>query len=193
MLGFRAVAGAAAGLWLLSLAAVIIWGRPHALRHAGAIVIMGAAQYRGKPSPVLRARLDHGIDLWVQKLADRVVLTGGIAEGDTTSEAAVGQRYALDRGIPDSAVLLETHGRTTEESLRGVAALMATQRSRSVILVSDPFHMLRLSILARRLGLDPQTSPTQTSPISSHRLEWLKYVLGESIKVPLVLVLDRHP
>ena len=183
----------AAGAWLLSLVCVIISGRPRPVDHAGAIVIMGAAQYRGKPSPVLRARLDHGVDLWRQGLADRMVLTGGTAEGDTTSEAAVGRRYVLERGVPDLAVLLEAHGRTTDESMRGVAALMATQRSRSVILVSDPFHMLRLSITARRLGLEPQTSPTETSPISSHQLEWLKYVLAESIKVPLVLFLDRHP
>jgi uncharacterized SAM-binding protein YcdF (DUF218 family) len=95
-------------------------------------------------------------------------------------------------GVPEAAMLLETQGRTTSESLRGVAALMATQPSARVILVSDPFHMLRLSILARRFGLEPETSPTRTSPISAHWTESWKYTLAESIKVPLAFILERR-
>src|ERR1043166_2379759 len=166
ILVFRAMAVGALTVWLLSITAVVIWGRREAKRPAQAIIIMGAAQYRGKPSPVLRARLDHGIQLWRQGLARRIILTGGTGEGDTTSEAATGRRYAVEQGIPDTVLMLETDGRTTEESVRNAAALVVTQASRSVILVSDPFHMLRLSILARRFGLEPPTSPTPTSPIS---------------------------
>lgn len=188
----RAAAALLVTTWLLSVGFVLIWEHREATRPAEAIIIMGAAQYRGRPSPVLRARLDHGIDLWKRGFGTRLVLTGGTGEGDSTSEAATGRRYAVDHGIPDAALLLETQGRTTEESLRGVAALMETQGSRSVILVSDPFHMLRLSILARRFGLQPQTSPTRTSPLSSSWTEACKYVLSESIKVPLVFVLQRQ-
>jgi uncharacterized SAM-binding protein YcdF (DUF218 family) len=140
---------------------------------------------------VLRARLDHAIELWQRGMAPQVIFTGGRGEGDTTSEAAVSRRYALRRGIPDSAIVVETIGRTTRESLRGVAELMLDRPNSEVILVSDPFHMLRLSILARRFGLHPIMSPTRTSPISQRGEAW-RYVLGESLKVPVVFLLERR-
>ena len=180
--------------WALSAVRVVAWGWRDEAQPADAIVVLGAAQYGGRPSPVLRARLDHAIALWHRGLAPTLVLTGGIGFGDTTSEADVGRRYAMRRGVPDSAIVLERWGRTTSESLRSVAALMATRPgSGSVILVSDPFHMLRLSILARRLGLVPHTSPTRTSPISASATQRWKYVLSESVKVPLAFLLERKP
>lgn len=184
------LAAVVVGIWGASLLAVVMWEHRDEARPAAAIVVLGAAQYVGHPSPVLRARLDHALDLWRRGLAPRLVLTGGFGVGDTTSEAAVGRRYALEHGIPDSAVLVEDHGRTTSQSLKAVASIMATQPSRNVILVSDPFHMLRLSILARRFGLIPFTSPTPTSRISASRTESWKYVLSESVKVPFALVFD---
>lgn len=176
--------------WGLALAAVILWGRRDQARPAGAIVVLGAAQYAGRPSPVFKARLDHGIALWKRGVAPYLILTGGMGVGDTTSEAAVGRRYALRQGVPDSAIRLEGVGRTTSESLRAVTALMDSLPDRSVVLVSDPFHSLRVSILARRLGLTPFTSPTRTSPISASRDAW-KYILGESVKVPLAFIFER--
>lgn len=185
--------------WGVSVAAVLWKGRRDEARPASAIVVLGAAQYVGRPSPVLRARLDHGIELWKQQLAPRIIFTGGRGEGDTTSEAEVSRRYALRRGVPDSAIVLETRGRTTRESLRGVATIMSEAGwatgpgpGREIILVSDPFHMLRLSILARRLGLEPLTSPTRTSPISNRREESWRYVVGESLKVPVVFFFERR-
>ncbi|GAC1650936.1 MAG: YdcF family protein [Gemmatimonadaceae bacterium] len=178
-------------IWAISAAAVLAWGWRDDARPSAAIVVLGAAQYVGRPSPVLRARLDHAIDLYQRQLAPTLVLTGGMGEGDTTSEAAVGRRYAMRRGIPDDAIVLENHGRTTSESMRAVATLMHAQSSHGVILVSDPFHMLRLSILARRYGLDPSTSPTRTSPISRNPGERWKYVLSESVKVPLAFLFER--
>lgn len=178
--------------WLVSLAAVVVWGRRDTTRHAGAIVVMGAAQYVGHPSPVLRARLEHAVSLWRRGLAPRMILTGGTGHGDTTSEAAVGRRFAVEQGVPDSAILLEAKGRTTNESLRAVAAMMTAQRSDSVILVSDPFHMLRLTILARRFGLVPLLSPTQTSPISENWKERWEYRISESVKAPLAFFTTRE-
>ena len=180
------------GLWVVSLIAVLVWERRDEARPAAAIVVLGAAQYVGRPSPVLRARLDHAIELWRRGLAPRLVLTGGVGEGDTTSEAAVGRRYAKQHGVPDSSIVIEPHGRTTSESIEQVAALLQAEKQRSVILVSDPFHMLRLSILARRYGLAPLTSPTRTSPISTHASESWKYALSESMKVPFAILFE-HP
>ena len=178
--------------WLVSLAAVLVWERRDNASRADAIVVLGAAQYDGRPSPVLRARLDHALSLWSRHLAPRLVLTGGMGDGDTTSEAAVGRRYAVKHGVPDSAILMETRGRTTAESMQRVAAMMDTVRGHEVILVSDPFHMLRLSILARRFDLVPRTSPTRTSPISASPSESWRYTLSESVKVPLTLLFE-HP
>lgn len=178
-------------LWVASLVAVLEWERHDQARPAAAIVVLGAAQYVGHPSPVLRARLDHAIDLWHRKLAPLMIVTGGTGRGDTTSEAAVSQRYAVQRGVPASAILLETEGRTTSESMEGVAALMSRQARRDVLLVSDPFHMLRLTILARRHGLKPYSSPTPTSPIAANPSERWKYAFSESIKAPLAFILER--
>jgi uncharacterized SAM-binding protein YcdF (DUF218 family) len=188
----RAIILLLAALWLASLAAVMAWERRDNAKAADAIVVLGAAQYDGRPSPVLRARLDHALALWEQHLAPHLILTGGMGDGDTTSEAAVGRRYAVKHGVPDSAILMETRGRTTAESVQRVAQMMDSLRHRDVILVSDPFHMLRLWILARRFGLAPYTSPTRTSPISSSAVERWRYALSESVKAPLTL-LFVHP
>lgn len=171
--------------WLASLVCVIAWGMRDTARPAGAIVVLGAAQYVGHPSPVLRARLDHAVELWRRGLAPRMILTGGTGERDTTSEAAVGRRFVVQQGVPESAVTLEAKGRTTAESMRAVAAMMHAQQNDTVILVSDPFHMLRLTILGRRLGLVPLLSPTRQSPIGENWKERWAYRLSESIKAPL--------
>lgn len=178
-------------VWLTSLAAVLIWERNDQARPVSAIVVLGAAQYVGRPSPVLRARLDHTIDLFQRRLAPVIIVTGGTGRGDTTSEAAVSRRYAIKRGVPASAILMETKGRTTSESMDGVAALMAQRHRSDVLLVSDPFHMLRLTILARRHGLIPYASPTPTSPIAANPSERWKYALSESIKAPLAFIFER--
>lgn len=184
--------GLALLVWLTSLAAVLIWEQNDQARPASAIVVLGAAQYVGRPSPVLRARLDHAIDLWRRRLAPVIIVTGGTGRGDTTSEAAVSQRYATRRGVPAQAILMETKGRTTSESMEGVAVLMAQRQRRDVLLVSDPFHMLRLTILARRHGLVPYASPTPTSPIAANPSERWKYALSESIKAPLAFIFERN-
>ena len=116
-------------------------------------------------------------------------MTGGRAPGDTTSEAVVARRYAIASGVPDSVVLVETESRSTREALRNVRTLLKTDR-RDVILVSDPFHMLRLSIIARRIGLEPRTSPTRTSPISANRTEFWRYAVRESWRAPAALLFE---
>lgn len=175
-------------VWVTSAIAVVIWGSRDGARESDAIVVLGAAQYVGRPSPVLRARLDHALDLWQRGLAPRLIFTGGTGAGDTTSEAAVSRLYALKHGVPDTAIFLENEGRTTRESLEAVSAIMRARHLRTAILVSDPFHMLRLRLLSTRYGVSAYTSPTSTSPISANRGQALSYVISESIKVPMVIV-----
>jgi len=178
-------------LWASSATAVLVWSSRDEAQPAQVIVVLGAAQYAGKPSPVLRARLDHALDLWDRHLASLLILTGGTGAGDTTSEAAVGRNYARKHGVPDSAILVENEGRTTSESMRAVAGMLEVRGLQTALLVSDPFHMLRLRILARRFGFTPYTSPTQTSPISPNREERWKYIFSESLKAPLAFLFER--
>jgi uncharacterized SAM-binding protein YcdF (DUF218 family) len=187
-----AIIGVVLVAWMVSMALVDRAGRRDEAQGADAIVVLGAAQYVGRPSPVLRARVDHAVSLWKRGLAPTLILTGGTGVGDTTSEAAVARKYAMSRGVPDRAIVLEIKGRTTSESMRAVARIMDDRERKSVILVSDPFHMLRLSILARRFGLEPYTSPTRTSPITPNREERWKYMVSESVKVPLAYIFERR-
>src|SRR4029078_4650581 len=178
-------------LWIASVSAVVMWSKRDEARPAQAIVVLGAAQYAGRPSPVLRARLDHALELWNRHLASLLILTGGTGPGDRTSEAAVGRTYAKKHGVPDTAIVEENAGRTTSESMRAVAGMLEVRGLQSALLVSDPFHMLRLRILARRFGFTPYTSPTKTSPISPNREESWKYIFSESLKEPLAFFFER--
>lgn len=177
-------------LWIASALAVFIFATRDNARRADAIVVLGAAQYDGRPSPVLKARIDHALSLYNRKLAPRLVVTGGRGEGDTTTEAAVARNYALRRGVPDSAILQESSGRTTEESIRAVASILESRDLNSAVLVSDPAHMFRLWVLAHRFGVTPYTSPTQTSPALNRRARW-RYMFQESLKAPAALFLEE--
>lgn len=147
---------------------------------ADAIVVLGTAQWNGRPSPVLRARLDHAVDLYEQGLAPLLITTGGNGLDQRFSEGGVGRSYVTAQGVPVQAILTEEEGETSWESLRNVASLLHARGLQRVVVVSDPFHMMRLKLMARELGLDPFASPTRTSPISrSQRAEFF-YVLREA-------------
>ena len=183
-------AGAIVVLWLGSVGAVLTWALEDDARKADAIVVMGAAQYQGRPSPVLRARLDHALALWQRGLAPKLLLTGGTGEGDTASEAAAGRVYIMNRGVPDTSILLEHDGRTSAQSLRAAVNLLHARGLRTAVVVSDPFHMLRLEILGRRYGIDPYTSPALSAPGAQRLVHRWGNLLAESVKAPLALLVD---
>lgn len=167
-----AVLGAAILLGTLVLAAIAvfrIWdqGTRDERRPADAIVVLGAAQYDGRPSPVFEARLSQAVALYQAGIAPILVVTGGKAEGDRTTEAATARAYATARGVPAAAILSEDRGRTTLESLQGVAALFRTNRLSSAVFVSDRTHLLRVLRIATDEGIVAWGSPTTTSPIDA--------------------------
>lgn len=166
------IAAAVVGAWT----SYRIWdvGQRDERRPADAIVVLGAAQYNGRPSAILKARLEHAIDLYEAGLARHLVVTGGKADGDITTEAASARAYALSHGVPASAVLAEDRGRTTLESLRGVAAIMRDHGLTSAVFVSDRSHMLRVLRIARDQGIRAWGSPTTTSPNDSSLIDWLR-------------------
>ena len=134
-------------------------------RPADAIVVLGAAQYDGRPSPVFKARLDHAVDLWHRGLAKAFVVTGGKLPGDRTTEAAVARQYAIDHGVPADAIFGEDRAHNTLESLNSVADELRSRDMRTAVFVSDPTHMLRVLRIAQDLGIEGYGSPTTTSPI----------------------------
>jgi uncharacterized SAM-binding protein YcdF (DUF218 family) len=150
-------------------------------RPVDVIVVLGAAQYDGHPSPVFAARLDHAVALWHAGLAKAFVVTGGKVPGDRTTEAAVARQYALDRDVPEASVFGEDEGRNTLASLRSVAAMMKARGLSSALFVSDPTHMLRVLRIAEDLGIHAYGSPTPTSPVQRDlglRLQATAHELG---------------
>ena len=154
------------------LASLRIWqqGSVDEQRPADAIVVLGAAQYDGRPSPVFEARLDHAVSLWHQGIAKAFVVTGGKLPGDRTTEAAVARAYAIEHGVPAEAIFGEDEAHNTLDSLTAVAAVLEKRRLRSAVFVSDPTHMLRVLRIAQDLGIESYGSPTTTSPVAADPL-----------------------
>lgn len=150
------VGGTFAQVWRAS-------GQDHA-RPAEAIVVLGAAQYNGQPSPALRNRLDHALALYKQDLAPMIVVTGGRQQGDRYTEATTGYNYLRAKGVPDGSIRKEVQGRTTYESLASVARFLRKEGIDDVLLVSGPAHSKRLSGIADDVGLRAAISPTDASP-----------------------------
>jgi uncharacterized SAM-binding protein YcdF (DUF218 family) len=175
----------AAIVYTVALVMVLVTSQRDEREPADAIVVLGAAQYNGRPSPVLRARLDHALALYRDGVSPLVLVTGGVGRGDTTSEALVGRRYLVAHGVPADAVVVEGQGRSTRASMDAVAEWLRGRRLRRVVLVSDPFHMFRLRLEARRTALVAYTSPTESSPISNNPALELRYLLAEGFKVPV--------
>jgi len=150
----------------VTFAQVVQVARRDQAQPAGAIIVMGAAQYDGTPSPVFESRLQHGLDLYEEGLADRLVVTGGRQEGDRFTEAESGANWLRARGVPDEALRLEVDGSNSYEQLAASANFLAGEGVREVLVVSDPFHGKRLEEIAAELDLTAHVSPTGTSPIS---------------------------
>ncbi len=152
--------------------AIAVWRAAHTdeastVSRADAILILGAAQYGGDPSPVFRGRLDHGALLYERGFADRIIVLGAGQKGDATTEAQAGTDYLIDHGIPGDDVTPSPRGRTTQESIEAAAKLMRDRELDSAFLVSDPWHNLRIRRMARDQGIDGFVSATWHSAAES--------------------------
>ena len=162
------------GLVLLPIiaSAMAVWRAAHtdeasSIDHADVILVLGAAQYGGEPSPVFRGRLDHGALLYERGFADRIMVLGSRQQGDVFTEAEAGAAYLLAQGIPPEALHTSPQGSTTFQSLRGAAGEMRTLGLDSAFLVSDPWHNLRIRRMARDLGIEGYVSATWQSAARS--------------------------
>jgi uncharacterized SAM-binding protein YcdF (DUF218 family) len=172
----------------VTFAQVVLAGRQQVASSAEAIVVLGAAQYDGRPSPQLEGRLLTAIDLWNDGSAQYFIVTGGRQEGDRFTEAETSRNVALDNGIPDSNILFEDEGTTTWESLQGVARLVQRYEISSVILVTDPYHAMRASLIAKRSGINVAgVAPVQDSVVNGfvslrrHLIETAGVAIGRVI------------
>jgi uncharacterized SAM-binding protein YcdF (DUF218 family) len=180
------LAGVALAALVVLYSFVSLWqvwstGRSDQARPVDAIVVLGAAQYDGRPSPQLAARLDQVVELWPQDLAPLVIVTGGNQPGDRFTEAEASANYLIDRGVPESAILLEDAGSTTYESLEDVAEILEARGLDSVLIVTDPYHALRSRLIAQEVGMVAYVSPTDTSVVTG--VSSLKRQLGEAAGV----------
>ena len=168
-------------LTVIAFSAVTVWRAAH---HDGArdadtadaIVVLGAAQYDGVPSPVFRGRLDHALLLWEQGRANTVITVGSKQPGDRTTEAEAGRSYLVGGGIPADAAVALPVGRTTFESLEAAAEYIHEQWWSSAFLVSDPWHNARVNAMASDLGLDGHASATWTSGAQSEETRGQGYL-----------------
>ncbi len=178
-LGLAVAIGAAA---LTGYAAFRIWqeGQVDERGHpVDAIVVLGAAQYNGVPSPVFRARLDHAVSLFLEGGARYFVVTGGRMPGDRFTEAQAARTYAVAHGVPGGSILAEESGRDTLDSLRNVATLLRQHGLSRGLFVSDRTHMLRVLRIAEDLGLTAYGSPTPSSPVEGDPLSTADGMLHE--------------
>jgi vancomycin permeability regulator SanA len=173
----------AAVLLYLGVTFAQVWraARNDQARPADAILVFGTAQYNGVPSPVLAARLDHAIALYEKDLAPVIVVTGGNQPGDRFTEATASANYLIQRGVPDEDVLREVSGTSSWQSLAAAANFLDDRQITDVLLVSDPFHSLRIRAMANELGLDGHSSPTRTSPIRG--MTEARYMARETVAV----------
>ena len=152
--------------------AIVVWQAAHhddasEIHRADAIVVLGAAQYDGDPSPVFAGRLDHAALLYEQGRAPRILVLGGGQPGDRTTEAEAGRAYLIGKGVPEDAILSVPKGHTTFESLRAATPVMRDAGLGSAFLVSDPWHNARVERMARDLGIDGHASATWQSAATS--------------------------
>ncbi|WP_149196362.1 YdcF family protein [Luteimonas suaedae] len=167
-------------LWFAGVATYIIWaGERDQAAPADAIIVLGAAAYDARPSPVFEQRILHGVHLYQRGLAGTLIFTGGYGgSGARFAESQVARRYALRQGVPEDAILIETVSRTTQQNLAEAAALMRERELTRAILVSDPLHMARALRLARGQGIQALGSATPTSRFRSLEARW-QFLLRE--------------
>ena len=166
-------------LWLLGVAAYVVWvGERDQAAPADVIIVLGAAAYDARPSPVFEERIRHGIDLHARGLAPRIIFTGGFGTGARFAESEVAKRYALRHDVSPEAILIETLSRTTRQNLQQAAALMRKHHMHRAIIVSDPLHMARALRLARQSGIEALGSSTPTTRFRSWATRW-KFRLQE--------------
>ena len=176
--------------YLVNLWLVFRTGNTDQARSVDAIVVLGAAQYDGSPSPQLAARLDHVVELWDNGLAQLVVTTGANLPGDRFTEAEASAAYLEERGVPANAIV-QVGGNNSYDSLVEAGHELRDRDLSSVLLVSDPYHALRTRLVSQELGLTAYVSPTRTSPVRGSDVFWHELEEAAGISLGRIIGFDR--
>jgi uncharacterized SAM-binding protein YcdF (DUF218 family) len=174
------------GWFGLNLWLVYRTGDTDQARPVDAIVVLGAAQYDGRPSPQLAARLDHVVVLWNKGLAPLVITTGGKRPGDRFTEAEASAKYLEAHGVPQAAIQ-QVLGATSYDELLATRDLLRSRSLHRVLLVSDPYHSLRIRLVSQELGLVAYVSPTPTSLVRGSRAFWLEVKEAAGVSVGRII------
>lgn len=150
-------------LVLYSAVSIYVYSRRDDAQEADAAIVLGAAVFGDRPSPVLRERINHAINLYEAGYVDKIIFTGGLGHTARVTEAEASAVYAESRGIPAEAILLETTSTTTRENLRNARVVAAENGFETFLIVSTPFHMKRALSIADDLGMEAYSSPTRTT------------------------------
>jgi len=143
---------------------------------ADAIIVLGAAEYRGKPSPVLEARLNHALFLYLKQMAPRIITTGGAGGDPVFTEGSVGRAYLTHHGVPPEAVVVEREGESTAQSVAAVVEIMRRMNLKSAIVVSDGYHIFRVKKMLESSGLKVYGSPRPSAP--PDRWQYIRQAVG---------------
>lgn len=169
-------------LWVVSVPLRVWWdARGESHRPSDAVVVLGAAQYNGRPSPVLEARLRKARELWRDDVAPIIVTVGGGASGDVTTEADAGREWLAANGVSAESVVAVAIGDNTQSSLDAVGDLFDERGWTSAVLVTDPWHTFRAKAMARSAGIDPVSAPARSGPVVQSREAQARYILRESL------------
>jgi uncharacterized SAM-binding protein YcdF (DUF218 family) len=172
-----------------SLLAAIYWqARSDQSGSVDAIVVLGTAQYNGRPSPALKARLDEVLLEYKAGMAPYIVVTGGKQPGDAFTEAEASRDYLIEHGVPESAILMESEGRDSWQSMQGAAEALEQIGAERILIVSDGFHLFRLKMMARELGFAPIARGAEASPIRPNSANELDYIVREAAATVVFLV-----
>jgi len=146
---------------------------------ADIILVLGAAEYHGHPSPVLRARLDHALDLYARKFASRIMTTGGAGGEPVFTEGGVGRTYLMSHGVPSDAIVVESEGETTVQSIDLAIEIIRRMGLNSVIVVSDGYHIYRVKRMLQKHGLQVYGSPRKDrNPASREEWNYVRQAVG---------------
>jgi uncharacterized SAM-binding protein YcdF (DUF218 family) len=173
LLAFAIFGGTAARIWWVA--------RQDARPVSDAIVVLGASQFDGRPSPVFTARLDHALDLFERGVAPYVVTVGGSRPGDRFTEGAAGKRWLAAHGVPENRVVAIGEGSDTLQSMQAVRDVFGERGWARAVIVTDPWHTLRARAMARDLDIQAGGSPTRQGPAVRTRETELRYILRETL------------
>jgi uncharacterized SAM-binding protein YcdF (DUF218 family) len=178
---------------LLAVTAGRIWwvARHDDRRTSDAIVVLGAAQFDGRPSSIFTARLDHAAELFEADVAPRVITVGGNQAGDRFTEAAAGKAWLADHGVPADRIVAVESGTDTLGSMSAVAEQMRAEGWQTAVIVTDPWHSLRTRSIARSEGIDAVTSPTRQGPAVRTRGTEVRYIARETLAYLYFVVFHR--